>query len=116
MHRIVRSRSWTDLQCSRVIIDSELFSPIDISPIISINDKNSAPSSINNLATLQKTKIKNKTECTAFLRLTTINDDSMVKDEVHKKVEYLCLWKSALLAKNEWAATGMQRDELGLVP
>ena len=47
----------------------------------SIIAKNSAPSKTKRPAEFTKVKIKNKTECTGFLELTTINDESTMTNE-----------------------------------
>ena len=52
--------------------------------MINIKDKNSAPRSKSKLATLQKTKIKKRTECTALDKLITIKAANNVKQEKRK--------------------------------
>ncbi len=49
--------------------------------INNINAKNSAPDNNNKAATLQKTRIKNKTEWTAFDKLITITDETNARLE-----------------------------------
>ena len=48
-----------------------------------MKEKNSAPRSKSRAATLQKTIIKNKTECTAFESVITIKDE--IKQKLQKR-------------------------------
>ena len=47
--------------------------------------KNSAPSKINRLAALKKTRIKLNIECTGFLDIITKNENIIESDEKRKK-------------------------------
>ena len=52
-----------------------------------MNDKNSAPKRIRRPAILQNTKIKNKTEWTAFFSVITINAEINAKLENKRNIK-----------------------------